>query len=111
MIPRYVSSVGINDDELPDVCEKLTGKTAAVAGKYDSIWAFYQDARDLAVALDLPRLYVHTHLADLVLRRVPVADKALADEILADLYAKKIVAEWLGSAAPSGGRPGRRSQA
>ena len=100
-IARYISSVGINDDELPEVCEKLTGKTMAVAGKYDSIWALYEDARALAATLDLPRLYVHSHVADLALRRLPVSDKALADEILADLFAKKTVIDWLKQQMPS----------
>ena len=106
LIPRYISSVGINDDELPEVCEKLTGKTMAVAGKYDSIWAFYEDARALAATLDLPRLYVHSHIADLALRRLPVSDKALADEILADLFAKRTVIEWLKQQMPSDLHPG-----
>ena len=106
LIARYISSVGINDDELPEVCEKLTGKTMAVAGKYDSIWALYEDARALAATLDLPRLYVHSHVADLALRRLPVSDKALADEILADLFAKKKVIDWLKQQMPSDLHPG-----
>ena len=101
LIARYISSVGINDDELPEVCENLTDKTMAVAGKYDSIWALYEDARTLAATLDLPRLYVHSHVADLALRRLPVSDKALADEILADLFAKKKVIDWLKQQMPS----------
>lgn len=95
VIARYVSSVGVNDDELPEVCLELTGKTAATNGSYDSLWALHQDARAVAVALDLPRLYVHNHIADLVLRRMPVKEKALAEEILADLYAKWKIIEWL----------------
>ena len=106
LVPRYISSVGINDDELPEVCEKLTGKTMAVAGKYDSVWAFYEDARALAATLDLPRLYIHTHVADLVLRWLPVSDKALSEEILADLFAKKTVIDWLQQQRPSDLHPG-----
>lgn len=102
VIARDVSSVGVNDDELPEVCRELAGKTAAADGRYDSMWALYQDARALAVALDLPRLYVHNHIADLVLRRMPVTDKALAEEILADLYAKWKIVEWLRANATVG---------
>ena len=106
LIPRYISSVGVNDDELPEVCKKLIGTTAAVDGKYDSIWALYEDARALAANLNLPRLYVHSHVADLALRRLPVSDKALADEILADLFAKKTVIDWLKQQMPSDLHPG-----
>jgi ADP-dependent phosphofructokinase/glucokinase len=105
LVPRHISSVGINDDELPDVCVGLLGQTAAIAGRYPSAWAIYQDARALAVAFDLPRLYVHTHLVDLVLRRMPVADPALHEEVLADLYAKKIVTDWLKAKLSSGPAP------
>ncbi len=105
LLPRYVSSVGVNDDELPAVCQEITGATAAADGQYDSVWAFYQDARALAAAFDLPRLYVHTHLADLVLRREPVEDDELLAEILADLYAKWIVSRWLGMRTSSGPLP------
>lgn len=92
---RYVSSIGVNDDELPKVSRELVGTTTAISGRYTSIWEFYQDARGVAKKLDLPRLYVHAHTADLVLRRLPVDDKALSDEILADLFAKRMVIEWL----------------
>jgi ADP-dependent phosphofructokinase/glucokinase len=96
LISRCISSVGINDDELPAVCQALLGTTQAGSdGEYDSIWAFYQDARALAETLDLPRLYIHTHDADLILRRQPVSDQALSDEILADLFAKERVIDWL----------------
>ncbi len=95
VIRRHISSVGINDDELPAVCNSLLDHTAAIDGEYHAVWAIYQDARALALALDLPRLYVHTHLVDLVLRRMPVDAATLRGEILADLYAKKVVTDWL----------------
>lgn len=101
LIRRCVSSVGVNDDELPEICSKVVGKTTAVNGRYDSIWALFHDARALASAFDLPRLYVHTHVADLVLRRLPVDDRSLTDEILADLFAKKIVVDWLWPQLPA----------
>jgi ADP-dependent phosphofructokinase/glucokinase len=106
LIPRTISSVGVNDDELPEICKELLGKTASVNARYDSIWALFQDSRALAAAFDLPRLYVHTHVADLVLRRLPVDDRSLAGEILADLFAKKTVVDWLKPQLPAGRQPG-----
>lgn len=106
LIPRFISSVGINDDELPEVCGQIAGATAAVAGQYNTVWAIYQDARTLARAFDLPRLYVHTHLADLVLRRLPVENAHLSEEIQADLKAKTVVTEWLRDTMSSGPAPG-----
>lgn len=106
LIPRHISSVGVNDDELPGICRELAGTTMAGNGSYDSLWALFHDARALAVTFGLPRLYVHTHVADLVLRRRPVDDGALAGEIVADLFAKKTVVDWLRPQLPPGRKPG-----
>jgi ADP-dependent phosphofructokinase/glucokinase len=104
LIPRFVSSVGVNDDELPAVCDVL--RYGAPTGRsYHSLWDVLLDARFLAATFELPRLYVHTHTADLILRRAadtgPNTEPALLQEILADLFAKFTVTRWLGVKLPA----------
>jgi len=105
LIPRYVCSIGINEDEMPQMCDVLLGRGQPYARPYGSIWDTYQDARALAVKLGLKRLYVHTHTADLILRRVPIDEADLLQEIEADLYAKWIVTQWLKGTMVSGHLP------
>jgi ADP-dependent phosphofructokinase/glucokinase len=95
LIPRYISSIGVNVDELSQACDHLRGVEKPVARSYSSLWAIYQDAKDLAKTLKPQRLYVHTHVTDLILRHVPVPDQDMTKEIAADLYAKYLVIKRL----------------
>jgi hypothetical protein len=108
MIPLYICSIGVNHEELPDLCQRICGRTQASIDpqtrirRYLTTWDLYQDARALAEALQVKRLYLHAHAVDLVLRRAPVDESSMQAEIEADLYAKLNVLNWLRStvAAP-----------
>jgi ADP-dependent phosphofructokinase/glucokinase len=96
LIPCYIPSIGINEDELSQACDYLVhGIDEPVARSYSSLQAMYDDARDLAMFLKPQRLYVHSHVADLILRHTPVPDQDMTKEIEADLYAKYLVIKRL----------------
>ena len=93
LIPDYISSLGINEDELPLICTELLDDELDRRCDYSSLWEVYEDALALANKLKLNRLYIHTHTADLILRRSPTNNTVLETEIEADLYAKHIVTQ------------------
>lgn len=91
-------SVGINTEELPFVVDRLPGRVHELPATGRPARDLLRQAVLLACELNLPRLYVHGHALDLVIRQDAPAgaagSAAMEQEVNADLFAKSMAVRW-----------------